>query len=86
LARLLKLLGSSDYDLGRNGPFEFHPELWSFEDIAEEDGSTAIDSSDEEDHDPLNADWESVRQWYDGANYYPQLYDFIFLGSPLASG
>lgn len=45
----------------RSGPYEFHPEIWSFEDVGEDDGSpvSASSSEGEEDGD-LNADWESV--------------------------
>jgi hypothetical protein len=46
----------------RFGPFEFHPELWSFEDAGDDENTTVSDSSDEEDSDPLNADWESVSE------------------------
>ena len=52
----------------RFGPFEFHPELWSFEDAGDDENTTVSDSSDEEDSDPLNADWESVNESYTDFN------------------
>lgn len=58
LARLLTLTELNICDLGRFGPIEFHPELWSFEEAGEEEASGF--STDEEDSDPLNTDWESV--------------------------
>ena len=44
----------------RFGPIEFHPELWSFEDIGDEEVLQSRSSSDEDENDPLNAEWESV--------------------------
>ena len=45
----------------RLGPLEFHPELWSFEEVCEEEGTVNDSTSgDEEDVDPISADWESV--------------------------
>ena len=48
-------------DKYRSGPFEFHPELWGFEDAGDEEGCTISDySSDGEDDNDIHADWESV--------------------------
>lgn len=45
----------------RSGPFEFPPELWSFEEAGEEDGApVSASSSEDEDDGDINADWESV--------------------------
>jgi hypothetical protein len=45
----------------RSGPFEFHPELWGFEEAGDEEGCLiSISSSDGEDDNDINADWESV--------------------------
>ncbi|XP_046464263.1 beclin 1-associated autophagy-related key regulator-like [Daphnia pulex] len=59
LARLSTLLDPNICDLGRSGPFEFHPELWGFEEAGDEEGCLiSFSSSDGEDD--INADWESV--------------------------
>lgn len=60
LARLSTLLETNICDLGRSGPFEFPPELWSFEEAGEEDGCPVSSSSEGEDDGDINADWESV--------------------------
>ncbi|EFX67987.1 hypothetical protein DAPPUDRAFT_301718 [Daphnia pulex] len=62
LARLSTLLDPNICDLGRSGPFEFHPELcWGFEEAGDEEGCLiSISSSDGEDDNDINADWESV--------------------------
>jgi len=61
LARLLALTELNICDLGRFGPIEFHPELWSFEEAGEEEGPVTGSTTDEEDGDPFHTDWESVR-------------------------
>ncbi|KAI9559975.1 hypothetical protein GHT06_013983 [Daphnia sinensis] len=63
LARLSTLLDPNICDLGRSGPFEFHPELWLFEEAGDEEGCpTSGSSSDGEDDCDIQADWESVGQ------------------------